>query len=323
MIELRMTERDVFRLRFSVSPLWETLAAARVLTTGGASPALRPWLDQIDAGALDLSRLAALQAPRGYTPDFLTPAPLAGERSIEAELELVRRTPVDVVAAELDRCLRQRAPVDDVLPELVRRPAFARAQLVHDLEQVWACLVAPYWPRLHRVLAGDVDHRSRRLVSGGIAALLEDLDPSVTWEDSTLRVSVALAERRDLSGEGVVLMPSAFQAGRPVVVLDPPYQPTLIYLARGVATAWASSPAPADALVRLLGRGRADLLAVLDEPAGTGVLARGLGRSAGTISEHLQTLRAAGLVDVRRSGRASHWSRTALGDALVAGPLTA
>lgn len=320
MIELRLTELDLLRLRFAVSPLWETLAAARVLTTRATTPALRPWLDRIDPGALDLSRLAAVQAPHGYTPDFLTPAPLAGERSIDAELDLVRQTPVAVVRAELERCLQQRG-LDRLLQELVRRPARARAQLAHDLEQVWSHLVAPSWPRLHRVLAGDVDHRSRRLVDGGIAALLEDLDPAVTWKDSTLRVDGILAERRHLSGEGVVLLPSAFQAGRPVVVLDPPYQPTLIYLARGVATAWESSPAPAEALVRLLGRGRADLLAVLDEPAGTGVLAVLLGRSAGTVSEHLQTLRVSGLVDVRRTGQWSRWSRTSLGDALVAGRL--
>jgi DNA-binding transcriptional ArsR family regulator len=81
--------------------------------------------------------------------------------------------------------------------------------------------------------------------------------------------------------------------------------------------------APADALVRLLGRGRADLLALLDEPAGTGGLALALGRSAGTVSEHLHALRAAGLVEVRRTGKASRWQRTALGDGLVAGPLSA
>jgi hypothetical protein len=89
-----------------------------------------------------------------------------------------------------------------------------------------------------------------------------------------------------------------------------------------VATAFTAPVAPADALVQLLGRSRAQLLAALDEPAGTGNLAITLDRTTGTTSEHLHALRAAGLVDVRRNGKASRWQRTELGDALVAGPLT-
>jgi DNA-binding transcriptional ArsR family regulator len=117
-------------------------------------------------------------------------------------------------------------------------------------------------------------------------------------------------------------MPSFFTTVRPLVILDPPYQPTLFYTARGIATAFTQSVAPAEGLVRLVGQGRADLLAALDEPAGTGSLAVALGRSAGTVSEHLHALRAAGLADVRRTGKSSRWTRTELGDALVAGPLS-
>ncbi|MGB8651662.1 MAG: winged helix-turn-helix domain-containing protein, partial [Mycobacteriales bacterium] len=120
-----------------------------------------------------------------------------------------------------------------------------------------------------------------------------------------------------------VLMPSVFGVGRPVVILDPPYQPVLIYPARGVATAFTAPVAPADALVQVLGRGRAELLASLDDPAGTGSLALAVGRSAGTVSEHLHALLAVGLVDLSRNGKTSRWSRTPLGDALVAGRLRA
>lgn len=326
MIELRMGSQDVLRLRFAVSALWEVLAAVRAVTTGPSLPALRPWHVLIGPAlvGLDLSALAAVQADSRYTPDFLTPPPVAGERGIEAELDLVQQTPTAVVREELGRCLAERVTVaaDDPLHVMVRRPAWARGLLVRQLREAWEQLLLPYWPRLHRVLATDVDHRSRRLVGGGIAALLEDLDPDVEWADGTLRVRGPVRDRRDLAGEGVVLMPSVFVTGRPLVVMDPPYQPMLVYRARGTASAFEAGVAPADALVRLLGTGRADLLALLDSPAGTGSLALGLGRSAGTVSEHLQVLRTAGLVEVHRDGRSSRWTRTALGDALVAGPLT-
>ncbi|MCU1596149.1 MAG: putative transcriptional regulator, ArsR family [Frankiales bacterium] len=319
-----MSEQDVLRLRFAVSPLWETLAAVRAITTGPVPAVIEPWRRSLDLAGLDAWALAAVQAQGHYTPDFLTPPPVAGERSIDTELDLVRQTPTAVVRDELQRCLdNRRAPgPDDPLRSLVARPAWARELLVRQMRAAWERLLLPSWPRLHRVLATDVDHRSQRLVTGGIAHLLEDLDPAVSWSDSSLRVRGPVKEARDLAGEGVVLMPSVFVTGRPLVVLDEPYQPTLIYRARGIANAWEGTVAPADALVRLLGRGRADLLALLDSPAGTGSLAVGLARSAGTVSEHLQVLRTAGLVDVRRTGRTSRWTRTALGDALVAGPLT-
>jgi DNA-binding transcriptional ArsR family regulator len=320
LIELRMGERDVLRMRFAISPVWEALAAVRAVSRAQVPPSLRPWRDPV--APVDPELLTRLQFHSSYTPDFLTPPPAAGERSIEAEIALVAATPLQVVREEVTRCLHEGDLRDPLLQEMARRPAAARTRIVRELEIAWDAYLKPTWPRLHRVLATDVDHRSRRLVSGGIAALLEDLDPTVEWEDGTLRVRGPVNDRRDLKGEGVVLMPSLFTVSRPLVILDPPYQPTLIYQARGIGTAFTKAVAPAEALVRLLGQGRADLLALLDEPSGTGSLAIVLDRSAGTVSEHLHALRSAGLAEVRRTGKRSRWSRTPLGDALVAGPLT-
>ena len=315
MIELRTSPQDVLRLRFAVSPLWETTAAVRAVSQGPLPTALRAWRRLVDPPPTPL--LLAVQAR--YTPDFLTPPPVAGERSIDEEIALVAGTPLATVREEVRRCVAAGGDA----AALGARPAVLRDRAVRELRAAWEALLRPHWPRLHRVLATDVDHRSRQLVQGGIAALLDDLHPAVEWVDGVLRVRAPVHDRRDLQGEGVVLMPSVFGMGRPLVVLDPPYQPLVVYPARGVATAWTAPVAPADALVQVVGRGRADLLALLDEPAGTGALAVRLGRSAGTVSEHLRVLRAAGLVDVRRSGRDSRWERTGLGDALVAGPLTA
>lgn len=319
MIELDTSQADVLRLRFAVSPLWELLAAVRAVHIGPLPSALRPWRRTVVLPETPL--LAAVQRGRGYTPDFLTPSPEAGERSIDAEIELVAATPLRAVDQELSRCLDE-GPHDPLLARLMDRPRQARDQAVREMRLAWEQLLRPSWPRLHRVLATDVDYRSHRLVNGGIAALMEDLDPRLAWDGRTLRVHAPVRDRRALHGEGVVLMPSAFSIGRPIVILDPPYQPTLVYGARGVATAFTEPVAPADALVQLLGRTRALLLAALDEPAGTGHLAITLGRTAGTVSEHLHALRAAGLVDVRRIGKTSRWQRTELADALVAGPLS-
>ena len=314
MIELRLGPQDVLRLRFAISPLWETLAAVRAVTVGPMPADLQPWRRLVVPPPTPL--LTAVQSGTRYVPDFLTPPPQAGERAIDAEIAKVADTPLEVVRDELQRCRDTGA----VLPDLT--PRESRGRLVAEMRLAWDQLMQPHWARLHRVLATDVDHRSRRLVTGGIAALMSDLHPAVSFAQDALRVRGPVNERRELQGEGVVLMPSLFGTGRPLVVLDPPYQPTLIYPARGVATAFTRLVAPADALVTLLGQGRAEVLAALDDAAGTGELAVRLFRADSTVSAHLHALRNAGLVDVTRTGKASRWQRTPLGDALVAGPLS-
>jgi DNA-binding transcriptional ArsR family regulator len=120
-------------------------------------------------------------------------------------------------------------------------------------------------------------------------------------------------------------VPSAFGWERPFSITDAPWQPTLIYPARGVAMLWEpGEPAP-DGVAALVGRTRAELLAALDAPRSTTELAACLGVSPGGASQHLSVLRAAGLVTGRREGRSVLYVRTPLADSLAAGrdPATA
>jgi DNA-binding transcriptional ArsR family regulator len=99
---------------------------------------------------------------------------------------------------------------------------------------------------------------------------------------------------------------------------DPPSPSTLIYPARGIAELWRPNETPrVEALGRLLGRTRALLLASLAEPATTTALARRHQLSAGTVSEHLSTLREAGLITGQRRGHAVSYVQTRLGSQLA------
>ena len=91
-------------------------------------------------------------------------------------------------------------------------------------------------------------------------------------------------------------------------MIDPPWQPAIVYAPRGIATLWEPAEHAPDALADLLGRRRAMLLAAL--PATTQELARAHAASPAGVSEHLSVLRRAGLVAGRREGRTVRYART-------------
>jgi hypothetical protein len=120
----------------------------------------------------------------------------------------------------------------------------------------------------------------------------------------------------DLRGRGLVLMPSAYIWPDVAVVVDEPWQPTIVYPARGIASLWQQPTPPPDALVRLLGRTRALLLTSLDRPASTAVLAGLHGLSPSGTSSHLIAMRDAGLLAGTRHRHEVRYARTRLGTEL-------
>jgi DNA-binding transcriptional ArsR family regulator len=114
-------------------------------------------------------------------------------------------------------------------------------------------------------------------------------------------------------------MPSAFTWPRPRAILDPPWQPTVIYPVRGIDALWRSAPGDAPAaLAGVLGASRARLLMDLGEPADTTTLAVRHAMAASAVSRHLHALRSAGLLVAQRDRRRVLYRRTALGSALCA-----
>ncbi|HET9996462.1 MAG TPA: winged helix-turn-helix domain-containing protein, partial [Nocardioides sp.] len=104
-----------------------------------------------------------------------------------------------------------------------------------------------------------------------------------------------------------------------------PHSPLVMYAARGTAALWNPTPlhAPGEQLRELLGATRLNILRHSGTPHTTAALAEKDGHAPATISYHLGALRRAGLVTSQRSGHGVLYSRTALGDALLAGELPA
>ncbi|MBI0295229.1 winged helix-turn-helix transcriptional regulator [Streptomyces sp. PRKS01-29] len=317
---------DLLRCRFAISPLCQTHEAVRTLRRTERHGYHLPWLRRVReaAAGLDLSELWLLLPVRGYTPDFLGPPPEVPYAPFEDELARMRATDPAMARRELARSLectpgaadsaRGRAMLDD--------PARAVQRLADVTEAAWRALVAPDWPRLRALLEADITHRSRQLAEGGLERLFADLRPALHWTDSTLTIrnSVVPAQTQDLDGRGVLLMPSVFVWPDVISGFAPPWQPTVIYPARGVGGLWREPDAvTADALVRLLGASRAAILSGLEEPASTTALAARHRLAPSSVSAHLSVLRAAGLLSSRRQGHQVLYERTPLGMALVGG----
>jgi len=323
---------DALRYRFIISPVGEVVTLTRAMAMPDSfkegSPAA--WLRRHELARRRLERehdlrpMLTLMAAGRYYPDFLTPAGEAGVGDIEHELDEVRAMPEGRARAEIERTLATARPTFAPLePEVERQLCSpgAPARLADQLMLVWQKLVEPSWLRIRDVLDRDVLHRSRALARGGLAGLFGGLAPLIVLEEPELRIQCCgVVETRTLDGRGVVLRPSVFAWPYTAVTLDETRAPEVFYPARGVASLfWRVPHDGVAALATLIGKTRAQVLAILDEPMHTSGLARIFGRSPGNIADHLKALRAAGLIERARVGRNVIYSRTPLGEALLAG----
>lgn len=319
MCELRFDADDLLRCRFAISPVSETQDAVRVLHQPHRQQFHLPWLRRLQIDPRDLEPLMALHSP-GWGPDFWVPPPDRPGPEIEEQLREVRATPVELVERDLRRTLDgQRDPrYRALIQEMLANPAAARDRIADLLMLAFNALIGDDWTRLRDLLEADITYRTRLFATAGLGATLQDLDKRLVLTGNILTYQTPQSEPRDLAGRGLLLMPSVFVWPSIGVMLDPPWQPMIVYPARGIGRLWqAPSAEPGQALARLIGRTRARILAALTDPAATTTLARELGLSAGGVSAHLTALRDAGLVTTRRDRHRVLYEHTPLGLALL------
>jgi DNA-binding transcriptional ArsR family regulator len=321
MITARFDKEALTRVRFAMSPMLELIRSVTTLEDPAGRALHLQWTEEARRLLLDLdlSALVALQTSPTYNPDFVNPPPSGPLVEFEDELGVMVATP----AAQIRREVRYAYPdgtLPAVLEPFLQDPRTAIAELADLMRDYWERCLAVHWPRIRALLEHDVLYRARQMADGGTARLFSDLDPAVNWSAGVLTIAGCEQDESvlDLDERGLLLLPSAFVWPKVTFVTAEPWQPTLIYPARGIGMLWSPERlAPPDALARLLGRTRAQLLTALDEPHSTIELAGALGISSGGVSQHLSVLRDAGLVSGRRVQRAVLYLRSSDGDALV------
>jgi DNA-binding transcriptional ArsR family regulator len=324
---MRFAAEDLLRCRFAISPLKETQGAIRTLSRPDRHGYHLPWLRQVrvTAARLDLAPLWLLAPENGYAPDFLYPPPEAPLGALEDELAVIAATPVDVARRQIASALAQTpgATASRRGRAMLADPAGTVRQLAGLYDHVWSALLAPHWPRLRAVLEADVAYHARRLADGGMQRLFTGLHPRLSWSEGALTAAGHSAHRLpEPGGRGLVLVPSVFFWPEADSAFEPPWQPTVIYPARGIGGLWAETgPTASTALIRLLGANRAAILTGLDSPSTTTALAHRHAMAMSSVSAHLAVLRDAGLLAARRYGHQVLYERTPLGTALATGGL--
>ncbi|TXS27399.1 winged helix-turn-helix domain-containing protein [Streptomyces sp. NBC_01696] len=324
MLRVHFTSEDLTRVRVAPGPdfLWEITNSVQTLQRRDGArefDAWRRWARPRLSGGRTL--LAGLLPPRGYSPDFLTPT--SGDRaSLQAALDVLLSTPHPRLRTDLSQ-----------LATSLRLPGWVRSLAAGDtdaLRRLGTALhtyqleaLAPYWARIRAHVDADRAVRLCSLLDRGTEGLLGGLGPQFRWRHPVLEVSYPVDQHLHLLGRGLVLQPSFFCWPTPTTLADGALPPVLVYPIHHAAD-WAR-PAPdappnegSGPLGPLLGHTRAGVLRATLTGCSTVEAARLLQVTHPAVSQHVNVLRAAGLITtVRTAGRSLHVA-TAEGRALLA-----
>jgi DNA-binding transcriptional ArsR family regulator len=324
MLTIPFDSADLARVRFSVSPLIELWQSVRALQSPAARTLHLPWLDEAPGrvGSRELELLKTLVPLHGMSPDFIHPPPCGSVAEFEDELTMMAATTPDLIRLEITGAYPAGGMPERLRP-FVDEPDVAVGELAGVLHTYWERLLAPHWERIKGILTGDILYRAHRTANQGVQAMFDEIDPSVSYHDARLILNKFSEQSVPLRGRGLLLVPSVFIWPSLAIIDQGPWQPTIIYGARGSSTLWESERSPPQALGALLGSRRASVLTSLDAPYSTTGLATRFEVSPGNVSQHLAVLHDAGLIYRQRVGRIVLYGRTPLGNLLVGAQSTA
>ncbi|AZQ36441.1 transcriptional regulator [Streptomyces cyaneochromogenes] len=322
MIRIELDEAALGATRIAVSPLWDAFCSLH-LAMPHRSPSwpYQKWVVRAREVIREDDRIAPLRALMEgplHFPDFMLPQPI-GTTSIEQELEIVRRTPPEVVRAQLTE---HYPGMDDhpLVRPYLEDPEASCAALADAYAAYWEGAFADLWPVMRRLVEDEVLVRARTFATEGVDALFAGLETRAKWTPPVLELTKHIDAEYHAGERRLLLVPLVFAEGCRLYSTDDPEVLTVSFQARGAAVLRErqEEPAAGDRLGLLLGRGRAAVLRELGGPLTTAGIADRLGLAPSTVSEYLSVLAESGVVTRHRVGRSVYYQLTDTGRALLA-----
>ncbi|MFK4087455.1 winged helix-turn-helix domain-containing protein [Kribbella sp. NPDC020789] len=324
MLRIHFTPRDLTRVTVATrpAPLWEVLLSLHMLQHSDGRLIFEDWRRHVRTSvAPDQMRLLLeLTPPKGYSPDFLTPAESAPD--FETALDIALSTPSQQIRGQLDLLSKYR-PASPWTRELAQGDRGSLNKLGRALRTYHAAAIAPYWKSIGTHISADHAHRGEALARHGVDRLLSSLHPRVRWVAPVLQVLDMNDRDLYLDGRGIELQPSAFCWQVPTKLRDPELKPILVYPiqhAPGILRQGSlDQTAAGDPLGSLLGSTRAAALEAAVAGCTTTELAKRCKISPAAASHQATVLREAGLITTRRAGASVRHEITQLGIWLLSG----
>ncbi|GAA3598798.1 winged helix-turn-helix domain-containing protein [Nonomuraea rosea] len=326
MLRIYFTSDDIARTRIAAGPdpLWELVLSLQMLRPQRGDLLFTSWRKEGSRAVRHarlgevLALLLALTPNVGYFPDFLNP--IEAVHGLDHGLEALRTTPIPMLKRDV-----RRLAATHRLPSSARRLADGEppvlAELTDAMRRCYELIVLPYRRSIDAALEKDRRIHTFALAAGGVEGLLASLRPMMTWSAGELHIPGHRDQELHLQGRGLLLIPSYFCVSGPLTMLDPDLPPVLVYpVERGpdALPTTRASTVPA-ALGALIGSTRAAVLDAIGTREGTSTtaLARHLGISLASASEHTTVLRQSGLISSHRDHNRTLHHLTELGRTLL------
>lgn len=328
------TPEDLIRIRVGspLGALGETMLATRAVQRSNVA-VYTGWRQQVGTAIpADFGRIAEIFPAEENFLDLITPT--RGARTMSGGVEALHLASRLELRNEVETVVRRRAEIGETpLPswtaELFERDSSARQSVASAVEAFHSVAFAGRWAHIQTYLEVAAERMARTMAAEGVERLLSGLMPHARWRAPVLEVLRAKpCHDEHLAGRGLLIIPSLFAWPEPITLhstVDETAPMMLIVpVLRDIgdfAAAWGPRGTN-EALTALLGRTRAAALQVIAEGCSTTELARRLGVSPATASEHASILREAGLVESWRHRNAMRHEITTLGVALLEGDLS-
>ncbi|GAA3224876.1 ArsR/SmtB family transcription factor [Actinocorallia longicatena] len=325
-MRLVFTAGDLAATRFGVSALHHAVYAALCVHQPRLAPAGTLWRDvhrSVPSASLPMIDLLTSSGVRaavaGELFRFEVPRVHTGRPSMGDELDALTalgqglEDPVRRFTGSLWRLMRPCAARDLLLD----RPQLLRV-LADGLHVLFHRFLAPEWALIQRALDADIGRRADLGSRKGMGTVLASLSPRLSWTGGGLELDGLAARDLPFDGRGLLLSPIASaDSGFLSLVHSPDERRPLLCYPVPAALPRPGPQGGVDSLAALVGTARARTLRAIESGCSTTELARRLHSSPSTASEHIRTLREAGLVTTHRDGRAVRHILSLLGRDLL------